>query len=121
LYGILTGRRHWDDIKSSKVVKDMIRGGGTPEINYAYRRDAKSPEGQLAAVIKAAYTTDPVKRPGAAELLERVERILDQMDREEGESHEKGEAGGGISTDRSGDTHGNSTNDSWVASDPNES
>ena len=77
LYGIITGKRPWDDTKGKKI-KAAIQRGERPEVDEVYRSKGYegTVDGELVRLLDRAYEHDPKVRASASEIVEALETLL---------------------------------------------
>lgn len=77
LYGIITGKRPWDDAKGKKI-KAAIQRGERPEVDEVYRSKGYegTVDGELVRLLDRAYEHDPKVRASAREIVEALETLL---------------------------------------------
>lgn len=74
LYGILTGRKPWDDLWATKI-KKLIKYGERPPIDKKFLILGTS-DAALANLVDLAYEFDPKDRLQASKLVSELERLI---------------------------------------------
>ena len=75
LYGILTGRKPYEN-KLRRDIKKNVMKGQSPDIENDFRKPGTY-DALLVQIIENAYSLDPKKRWSAKEVVEKLERVLD--------------------------------------------
>jgi serine/threonine protein kinase len=78
LYGIITGKRPWDD-ERGRHIKSYIQGGDRPEVNETIRNAIGTVDAELTRVLGKVYEGDPVKRASAKEIVRELELLLQKQ------------------------------------------
>ena len=82
LYSILTREKAWSDLGQGET-KNFIKKGKIPKIEVA--DGIQMPEHLKQALVdinERAYQLDPQKRISAAEMVEELQKVLDELEEE---------------------------------------
>ncbi|KAL7516043.1 hypothetical protein ACHAWX_001100 [Stephanocyclus meneghinianus] len=78
LYGIITGKRPWDD-ERGRHIKSYIQRGDRPEVNETIRNANGTVDAELTRLLGRVYEGDPVKRASAKEIVRELELLLQKQ------------------------------------------
>ena len=77
LYGIITGKRTWDNDRG-KHLKAAIQRGERPLVNDTIRYATGTVDAELTRLLDRVYEHDPLKRASAKEIVNELEQLLER-------------------------------------------